>query len=218
MQNEHCRPLPGRRQFLLNVLPSAALFCLGCGSLAAAPFAKEKSEAAPGEHKFLADSQLSWTEVFRFAYQFTYIPLLKRLADTMGPEKFIAMLKTAMREWGDHYIKDKARDFPRRNLADFFSLDYLEGLMDMEHRERFWSAANTSTVIENKPKAVEMKITECLWAQTFREADAAAIGFASVCYFDKVAVSAFDPKLKLIRPKTLMEGGDCCNFRWVWEG
>jgi len=28
----------------------------------------------------------------------------------------------------------------------------------------------------------------------------------------------FNPKVKLDRPKTLMQGGDSCQFRWTLEG
>jgi len=33
-----------------------------------------------------------------------------------------------------------------------------------------------------------------------------------------VDASAFNPKLKMIRSKTLMQGHDCCNHRYVVEG
>jgi len=63
-----------------------------------------------------------------------------------------------------------------------------------------------------------MKVTECIWSQTFREANAGDIGFISICYADEAIAEAFDQRLKLIRTKTLMKGDDCCHFRWVWEG
>ena len=62
-----------------------------------------------------------------------------------------------------------------------------------------------------------MEITECLWAQTFREANAADLGFVTICYQDEVMAAAFDPRLKLTRIKTLMNGDDGCHFHWVWE-
>lgn len=62
------------------------------------------------------------------------------------------------------------------------------------------------------------KITECLFAKTFRSSGAADIGNAYESYYDFPAAQAYNPKLKLIRTKTLMVGDDCCNPRYVWEG
>jgi fumarate reductase iron-sulfur subunit len=62
-----------------------------------------------------------------------------------------------------------------------------------------------------------MKITECLWAKTFREADAAEIGYAGCCYQDYAAARAYHPKLKFYRENTLMQGHDYCYNKWVME-
>jgi hypothetical protein len=48
--------------------------------------------------------------------------------------------------------------------------------------------------------------------------NAADIGFATVCFTDYATAAAFNPKLKMIRSKTLMQGHDCCNHRYVMEG
>jgi hypothetical protein len=62
-----------------------------------------------------------------------------------------------------------------------------------------------------------MKVTECLWAKTFREADAADIGYRCICRADYVTAKAFNPKLELVRDKTLMQGHACCNHRYVMQ-
>jgi hypothetical protein len=98
-------------------------------------------------------------------------------------------------------------------------MDTLEPTIDnAEHRKHFWSLAYTAQRIEHTSKSYELKVTDCLWAQTFREANAGDIGFASICYGDEAMAAAFDHRLKLIRTKTLMQGDDCCPCRWVWEG
>jgi hypothetical protein len=90
------------------------------------------------------------------------------------------------------------------------------------YRYSFWgynyAYSLTFTIIEDTDKAIEQKITECLYAKTFRDADAADIGYAYCCYADFPAAQAYNPKLRLIRTKTLMQGHDCCNHRYVWEG
>ena len=60
-------------------------------------------------------------------------------------------------------------------------------------------------------------ITSCLTEIVFREADALDLGYACVCHADFGLPVGLNPKLKLIRTKTLMQGHDCCNHRYVWE-
>jgi hypothetical protein len=76
----------------------------------------------------------------------------------------------------------------------------------------------TYTFVEDTEKALEWKITECLWAKTFREANASDIGYASQCYGDLGYGEALAPKIRFTLTKTLMQGHDCCNHRYVWEG
>ena len=76
----------------------------------------------------------------------------------------------------------------------------------------------TLKVVEDTPEAYEVKSTEGLWAQTFRAKGAAEIGYALRCHRDYADCWGFNPKITLIRSKTLMQGDDCCNHRFVWEG
>ena len=73
-------------------------------------------------------------------------------------------------------------------------------------------------VVEDTDAAFEIKVTECLWAQTFRKADAADLGAACICHPDYAAIEAFNPDYEMVRDKTLMEGHDCCNHRYRRKG
>jgi hypothetical protein len=77
--------------------------------------------------------------------------------------------------------------------------------------------ANTWTmeIVEDSEEVLEMKFSECLWAKTFKDAKAADIGFKLICLGDYVTAEAFNPKIKLIRDKTLMQGHECCNHKYV---
>ena len=82
---------------------------------------------------------------------------------------------------------------------------------------QYWEQRLTFEVVEDSEMAFEIKVTECIWATTFREANAQDIGYATVCHQDFAMCRAFNPKIGMIRSKTLMQGDDCCNHRWVWE-
>ncbi len=83
--------------------------------------------------------------------------------------------------------------------------------------EGFYKQRNTVEFIQSEENVLEVKCTECIWAKTFREADAAEIGYAGICYTDYSAIKAYNPNMKLIREKTLMQGHDCCDLKIVME-
>jgi hypothetical protein len=72
-------------------------------------------------------------------------------------------------------------------------------------------------IVEDTDQALELKVKECIFAETFLKASAGDIGFAFICYGDYAWPRAFNPKIKMIRDKTLMQGHDCCNHRYVLE-
>jgi hypothetical protein len=145
--------------------------------------------------------------------------MMQELAARIGREKLVEMVKEATGIYCGQWARDYAQRLQIRDFDAFFRWDTLDPpIEDAERRKRFWSCALTSQRIERTPESYEVKITECLWAQTFREANAADLGFATICYGDEAMAAAFDQRLNLTRTKTLMNGDNCCHFRWVWEG
>jgi len=76
----------------------------------------------------------------------------------------------------------------------------------------------TFTVAEDTDKVHELRVTECLWAQTFIAAKAGDLGYAGVCFGDYAFAKAFNPSVEMVRDKTLMQGHDGCNHRYLWKG
>ncbi|KPK79151.1 MAG: hypothetical protein AMS25_13635 [Gemmatimonas sp. SM23_52] len=200
---------PTRREFLGSVLPVGALTCLGCKKLCGL-FGFAGAQQATAPHKFLADSQMSFAEVFDFGFKGFYIPILQSLGAQMGEDDYIELLKAAATEAGRRGGENWARSVPNNDFATFKSW-----ATDLD---RFWEHALTFEIVEDTDQAFEVKVTECLWAKTFREAQAGEIGYATVCYQDYASAEGFNPKLSMVRTKTLMQGDDCCNHRWLWEG
>ena len=61
-------------------------------------------------------------------------------------------------------------------------------------------------------------MTECIWAKTFLDYKLGDIGHAHVCWGDYAWAQGFNPKIRMVRDKTLMQGHACCNHRYLWEG
>lgn len=203
-------PAHGRRDFLLRVLPAGTFLCLGCSSLSATAVAQEKPESVQKKHKFLEDSGMSFHDVFEFTFKHYYVPMFQSVAPYFTGGDFIGVLKRAV---DDLVMKEGQAEAKKRAKNDFAAFK-----AEAHKSDRFWDHVLTLNIVEETGRAIEYRVTECLWAKTFREAGAADIGYATICYPDFASARAFNPNLKLVRTKTLMQGDDHCNHRWVWEG
>jgi len=205
-----------RREFFSEILPAGSLFCLGCGSLLACarreekPAVSEEKDAVPtAQHKFLQDSGMSLEQVYNFAFKEHYIPIMQALENEIGKDEFIETLKRAGSESAQKQGHNLAQSLPKNDLASFADASVKE--VD------FYKHVSTYEIVEETDKAFELKITECLWAKTFCDADASNIGYAAICHPEYAFVRSFNPKMKMIRAKTLMQGHECCNPRYVLE-
>jgi len=151
---------------------------------------------------------MSLKQAYQFAFQASYIPTLKAMEHRIGKEQFIELLKDSAAETATERIQHTAENLPKRDLETF--------KMAMKNPDAFLAQALTFEIVEDTDRAFAVKITECLWATTFREVDAAEIGYAGVCHPDYAMATAFNPQIRLVRSKTLMQGHECCNHRWVW--
>ena len=199
-----------RRQFIKNALPTGALFCLGCKNLFAFPRAGDMHQDDTEKHPFLQNAGMTAREVFQFKYQIGFIDYMKKLQKYIGKEKFIEMLKKASVESDVELVRDFVKKL-RKNDFEMYK-------MMTKSLHPPYNLARVLEIVEDTDNVYEMKITECLWAQTFKEADAAEIGYAMICYSGEAQTSAFNSKLKFYNPKNLMKGDDVCIYRYVWEG
>lgn len=198
-----------RRQFLQNILPVGTMLCFGCTHLSASVQSEENPQASEKSHKFLLDSGMSIQDVYRFTFQGYFIPLMKDFSNSMGDEKFMEMLKEASSRIGAQNMKRMTQNLPKRDLTAMAA--YLKA-------NPLFQKALTFEIVEESESALEIRVAECLWAKTFREADAPDVGYAAICYPDFAMASAYNPKIKLLRTKTLMQGHDCCDHKYVIEG
>ena len=83
---------------------------------------------------------------------------------------------------------------------------------------RFFSnEAHEYEVIRKDKNVLEVKVYKCIHAEVFKKLNATEIGYKLICRGDDAATEGFNPKIRLIRPKILMRGDDCCHFIWKLE-
>ena len=198
-----------RRQFLFKMLPTGVLLGLGCGRLFGSDVSEEAATAISETHKYLADAQMTYREVYELALKYNFIPYMEHLVTYLGREELIELLKRAATEHYTKRGKNWAKSVEKKEFAAYF--DFLR------NPDRDWLHTCTHEIIEDTDKVLQVKYTECIYAEIFREENAQDIGYAAFCHGDFAIFSALDPRITLIRTKTLMQGDDCCDHRFVWE-
>lgn len=136
-----------------------------------------------------------------------FIQFAQFLEKELGREKMLELVKKHSTE---RLLMVAKRDQKRLGNTDFKS--YISIFRDPGMLQSL-----TMEIIEDTDKVFEIKVTECLGATTYLKAKAGHIGYARICWGDYAWAQGFNPKIKLIRDKTLMQGHDHCNHRYVWE-
>lgn len=149
---------------------------------------------------------LTYRERFHLEYASHFIPYLKLLEDEIGHERLITTLqKLALREAEDyarHLVQTKGK-----NDLSVFKENYSPSTPGI-------SDVLTIEVTEDTEDAYAIRITECLWAEVFREAGAEDYGCAAVCYGDVPFARFVNPRIDLELQGTIMEGKPSCMLRY----
>jgi hypothetical protein len=188
-----------RRELVARLCAVGSLACLGRARVLSA------GDETDAPHKFEADSGMTYEQVFQFAYARGFIPMMRVLVDEVGLETVQAAASESVR-----------RVAPAR-FGALSARDMSAWIAVLKAPDPLTDHVLGVEIVDESDTAVEVRITECLWAKVFREADAADIGYACICHPDFAMAEAFNPDMRLIRDKTLMQGHTHCNHRWFVE-
>jgi len=183
--------------------------CLGAGKLFALSPSDSKSVIQQEKHMFDNEypRKLTYKQFFATRYG-EYIRLARALEKEFGKEKTIELLKKftteSSLEIGKRQAKGKS-DLSLKAYTRQFNPKNFNNLLNME-------------IVEDTDQAFEIKVSDCIWATAFLRAKAGDIGYAAVCWGDYAWARGFNPKIEMVRDKTLMEGHEYCNHRYLWKG
>ena len=199
-----------RRDFLTKAVPVCAASCLAASTVFAKSPIMAKSLFEQEEHKF--DKKLPGPDMTyrRFAAirHRSFIRFARFLQKEIGEERVIELIK---KETEQRLHAQAKRDLKRLENSDFKSYISI-------FRDPGMLASLTMEIIEDTDKVFEIRITDCLAAESYLPYKAGDIGYAAVCWGDYNWATDFNPKIKLVRDKTLMQGHDCCNHKYIWTG
>jgi len=192
-----------RKNFLRTVIPIGAGLCFGCPKLLF--FSRDLIQDQDFSLR-IKKEKLSFSHEEFFIAKFNdYIDRMKKFKEYIGQDKLISMIKRST---------DDLNNSIKPYLEAKSVKDFLNPLLNDENY-KIWLDIE---VLELTDKIGHLKITNCIWAKTFLDRNAGDIGFATICYGDFSWAKAFNPKLKMERTDTLMEGYKCCDETYIWNG
>jgi hypothetical protein len=195
-----------RRQFLITTIPACALTCMFGKDL----FGSIPESILQEEHMFDREFPRKMTyRTYTEAKNIQFIEFAKAVQQKFGKEVTIELIKNLTTESWLERGRKQAQDSPDRSLKSYTR---------MFANPKEWEGILRMEIVEDSETAFELKVSECIQAANYIHHDAADIGYAKVCWGDYAWAEGFNPKIKLVRDKTLMQGHSYCNHRYVWTG
>ncbi len=86
-------------------------------------------------------------------------------------------------------------------------------------RQELWTrgGALAIDVKEQSAEKFAFNVTRCEYARMYREMGLGEIGHLLSCQRDGTFCEGYDPKLKLKRTQTIMQGASHCDFEYTYE-
>ena len=136
------------------------------------------------------------------------VPLIKEVSQRIGWEEALTILRDV----------NQLEAFQRgQNLAIELGRNGIKELVD-EVAEWGRGGAWEMDVLEHTPKTYFFNVTRCPYYEKYLELGLEEFGMEFSCYRDKYFIKGFNPNLRLVRKKTIMDGFDYCDFRYYLEG
>lgn len=134
--------------------------------------------------------------------------LIRGFASEMGLDRAIEVAMAAVQADGMEAGKEMAGRYGGNSMAEL-------GRIVRE----VW-AEDDAMVIENLEETADslsFDVTRCGYAELYERLDMKELGFCLSCSRDEPFTRGFNPRMRLIRTQTLMEGAPLCDFRFVLE-
>ncbi len=107
---------------------------------------------------------------------------------------------------------DQGKYFRDQHGKDPDLLDYSK-LMELWEMD----GALEKRYLHKSPERLEYDMTYCAYAEMYKEMGLADIGHLLSCNRDGSFCIGYNPKMKMNRTQTIMQGADYCDFRYKME-
>lgn len=134
-------------------------------------------------------------------------PLIRGFIEELGRDKALAVVNRVVKSLAQESGAQLAKQMGGNSMADF-----ARGLSA-------WAAGDAyeMEVLELSDTRYSFNMKRCRYADMYKELGMTDLGVALSCGRDFELVKGFNPRMKLVRTKTIMEGHDHCDFRITLE-
>ena len=103
-----------------------------------------------------------------------------------------------------------------------YAAEHAEGDVNLESFHSLqpqWTANGALEVemLSHDKEHMNYNVTRCRYAEMYKEMGLAEIGHLLSCGRDGTFCTGYDPRIKLERTQTIMQGASHCDFRYLWE-
>lgn len=198
-----------RRNFMVITLPVCIASCLVSRSKTIlAQTLKEESNQTKQKFDKVLDRKFTLAGIYALRFR-AFIDFAKDLEKEWGKEQLIAFLKKNAEQKSFEHGQKRAKELGDNSFTAYKKPYYSNQSNQQEQ---------TFEIVEDTDTVFQKIITECIVAKTYIDAGAGDIGYAHHCYSDYGWIKGFNSNIILVRDKTLMQGHDCCNFRYIILG
>ena len=134
-------------------------------------------------------------------------PIIKAFIDEFGADKTLSLVKPLIEKFAKESGAKAAEMAGGNTFADFAKA------------MSAWAAGDAyeQVVLRLTETQFDFDIKRCQYAEMYKELGLPDLGVLLSCSRDFAMVEGFNPRMKLRRTKTIMEGNDCCDFRITLE-
>ena len=134
--------------------------------------------------------------------------LIKAFADKIGYDKAVDIAKEVIREDAILSGKTLAEEYSGNSIAELTKIV-----------KEVWAKDDALKIkmIKETEKELFFDISYCGYVDIYEKLGVKKLGCILSCTRDFYFLEGFNPKITLKRTKTIMEGDDYCNFRYVEE-
>ena len=134
--------------------------------------------------------------------------LIRGFARVMGQDKALEAATTAVQ--ADAMIAGKI-------MAEKYGGNTMKELGRVIREIWAEDDAMTIHVLEETEQTLSFDVTRCRYAELYEKAEMKDLGFCLSCCRDEPFTKGFNPRMKLLRTQTIMQGSSLCDFRFVLE-
>ncbi|MBI9067601.1 MAG: L-2-amino-thiazoline-4-carboxylic acid hydrolase [Salinivirgaceae bacterium] len=196
-----------RRNFLTKSMSLCALSCIGMCNPSVLSAVDFNSQPQDGDHKFDGKSNKEFTHKQLIKHEYRkMVGFIKVMQKNITEKVIIDILKNYSADVGTRVGINQSSSSSNNSFESFTKY----------FRPPSYKNTLTLEIVLDTPTVFELKVTECIWAEAFKELDLAGeLGHAVICNMDYYWPKAFNPDFKMERTKTLMQGKDCCNHKYI---